>query len=109
MAIKVACPGCGKKLRARDRHAGRRSKCPACGGAIEVPVAVAVAANGPAPHRPSRRSAAAQDLKGAGPGTDDGEVGYISPPFRPPTSGAVAAGPDVPRPPLAGRNAAPRR
>jgi len=109
MAIKVACPACGKRLRARDRHAGRRAKCAACGGAIEVPVPVAAVPNGSAPHWPSRRPAAARDVMGAGPGTDDGEWEYVSPPFRPPASGAVAAGHDVPGPPLAGRGAASRR
>lgn len=38
MPIRFACSSCGRKFVAKDEHAGRRSKCPACGGWIEVPV-----------------------------------------------------------------------
>jgi hypothetical protein len=38
MAIKFECGACGRKFKARDEHAGRRSKCPACGGEIQVPM-----------------------------------------------------------------------
>jgi DNA-directed RNA polymerase subunit RPC12/RpoP len=37
MAIKFSCGSCGKKFTAKDEHAGRRSKCPACGWGILVP------------------------------------------------------------------------
>ncbi|MEO1235420.1 MAG: hypothetical protein AAFX76_01385 [Planctomycetota bacterium] len=37
MPIDVTCPGCSKTLRVHDRYAGRRGKCPACGGAVEIP------------------------------------------------------------------------
>ena len=36
MPIPLKCP-CGKKLQVKDELAGRRVKCPACGGAITVP------------------------------------------------------------------------
>src|SRR3954468_8440602 len=36
MPIVVAC-SCGKRFRAPDSAAGRRGKCPGCGGPIEVP------------------------------------------------------------------------
>ena len=37
MAIKFSCGSCGKRFTAKNDHAGRRSKCPACGWGILVP------------------------------------------------------------------------
>jgi DNA-directed RNA polymerase subunit RPC12/RpoP len=37
MAIKFSCGSCGRKFSAKDEHAGRSSKCPACGWGITVP------------------------------------------------------------------------
>ncbi len=37
MPIEFSCGTCGKKLRAPDTAAGKRVKCPACGGAAAVP------------------------------------------------------------------------
>lgn len=42
--IDVVCT-CGKKMRARDEAAGKRAKCPACGGTITVPAPIPVAAS----------------------------------------------------------------
>jgi hypothetical protein len=41
MPIKITCPNpnCRKTLTARDEMAGRKVKCPACGGAIAIPAA----------------------------------------------------------------------
>jgi hypothetical protein len=39
MPIKVVCPSCGRTLNARDEHAGRKLKCPACAAAVSVPAA----------------------------------------------------------------------
>src|SRR5438094_7394576 len=41
MPIKISCPNpnCRKSLTARDEMAGRRVKCPACGGTIAIPAA----------------------------------------------------------------------
>lgn len=36
MAIRFACT-CGRQLQAADEHAGKRSKCPACGAAHVIP------------------------------------------------------------------------
>jgi hypothetical protein len=92
MAIKLACPGCGKKLRAKDKHAGRRTKCPACGRAIEVPVPATP--NGQTTPSPIRqRPAAAQDVARIGAGTDDGDEEYVSPPFRSPGSSPSGGSP----------------
>jgi len=38
MAIKFSCGSCGKKFTTKNEHAGRRSKCPACGWEIVVPM-----------------------------------------------------------------------
>jgi RNA polymerase sigma factor (sigma-70 family) len=36
-ALAFACPGCGKRLRARGVPVGSRLKCPGCGQAFEIP------------------------------------------------------------------------
>jgi hypothetical protein len=41
MAINFSCASCGKRLKAPDQLAGRRSKCTRCGVNIEVPVETA--------------------------------------------------------------------
>jgi len=35
--IEIACPTCGRRLRAPDSAAGKRVKCPKCEAAIQVP------------------------------------------------------------------------
>jgi hypothetical protein len=37
MAISFPCPGCNKKLNAKDELAGKRGKCPHCGQVFAVP------------------------------------------------------------------------
>jgi hypothetical protein len=37
MAIRFSCGSCGKKFAAKEEHAGKQSKCPACGWPISVP------------------------------------------------------------------------
>src|SRR5262245_48489907 len=37
MAISVTCT-CGKQLKAKDEHAGKKAKCPLCGASLTVPV-----------------------------------------------------------------------
>ena len=37
--IHMVCPGCGKKLHAKDELAGRTAKCPGCGQPIRIPEA----------------------------------------------------------------------
>jgi hypothetical protein len=41
MSIRVQCPGCEKKLKAKDELAGKRVKCPGRGQVLEVPRASA--------------------------------------------------------------------
>ncbi len=62
MPIPLSC-SCGKKLRVKDELAGRRVKCPACGGAIAVPAAEAefeVVEDEPAPAPKAKTSAPAK-------------------------------------------------
>jgi hypothetical protein len=104
MAIKVTCFGCAKKFRTKDRYAGRRTKCPACGEAMMVPVPLPPTPNGQATAGPSRkRPTAARDV--AQIGTDAGRQ-YISPPFHP---DITAAGDHALRPARAGRSGFLRR
>ena len=112
MAIKVACSACGKRLSAKDRPVGRRAKCPACGGAIEVPSRASAAPNRRSIPPPSMWPPAAHDLTEFGAVIDEGEERYEAPPFRPPGSSpwhVLPAGRRPPRPASAGRSGSPRR
>lgn len=42
--IEFSCGGCGKVFAVPDQYAGRRAKCKACGGEVQVPVKQAPAA-----------------------------------------------------------------
>jgi len=37
MPIDLDCPGCGKKLRLADEHAGKAGRCPACQAVFQIP------------------------------------------------------------------------
>ena len=37
MTIKIACPGCGKVINAKDRYAGKKAKCPGCKTPVLIP------------------------------------------------------------------------
>lgn len=39
MSISVKCGNCGKTVKARDEHAGKKVKCPGCGAVLKVPAA----------------------------------------------------------------------
>ncbi|MBL9161780.1 MAG: zf-TFIIB domain-containing protein [Planctomycetaceae bacterium] len=39
MSIQVTCPSCQTTLKTADSSAGKRAKCPKCGGIIEIPAA----------------------------------------------------------------------
>jgi ribosomal protein S27E len=41
--IQVTCPGCQTTLKTADSSAGKRAKCPKCGGVIQIPAAGAPA------------------------------------------------------------------
>jgi hypothetical protein len=51
MSISCVCPGCGKQLKAADSAAGKKAKCPDCGGAVPIPV----------PKRPVKKAAPVDD------------------------------------------------
>jgi ribosomal protein S27E len=44
--IQVTCPGCQTTLKTADSSAGKRAKCPKCGGIIQIPAASAPATGG---------------------------------------------------------------
>lgn len=46
MPIQVTCPGCQTTLKTADSSAGKRAKCPKCGGVIEIPMPPAPANGG---------------------------------------------------------------
>ncbi|GEM_PF-3935350 len=61
MPIKFHCLSCGRKLAVADSLAGRRAKCPECGGAVQIPQA-----SPPAPPpsvRPARQEPTRHDLR----------------------------------------------
>lgn len=35
--ISVVCPNCDKKIKAPDKYAGKKAKCPGCSSAINIP------------------------------------------------------------------------
>ena len=37
MAIPVRCTGCGSAMKVADQYAGKKGKCPKCGGIVQVP------------------------------------------------------------------------
>ena len=41
MPIQVTCPSCRSMFNAPDNAAGKRAKCPKCGGAIDIPTSAA--------------------------------------------------------------------
>jgi len=74
MSIGVQCPGCGKKLTAKDELAGKRVKCPACSLAVVVPTppvplgektGTGAASNSAADSRSRAKSEAGADDQGA--------------------------------------------
>jgi hypothetical protein len=79
MAITVTCH-CGKKLQARDEHAGMRAKCPTCGAVLLVP-----RPKPPSPPAASGVSFAAGDTVVAGSPTADTISRALSLPAAPAT------------------------
>lgn len=53
MSLAVECPLCEKSLRLKPKYAGKRIKCPECGGPVQVPDEAAAPgpAKAPAPRR----------------------------------------------------------
>src|SRR4051812_22725535 len=59
MPIPVKCPGCAATLKAPDTAAGKRVKCPRCGGLISVAAPAPPAPAKEAVKAPARRPAKA--------------------------------------------------
>jgi len=59
--IRVQCPGCGSRLQARERLAGRTAKCPKCGAPVVIPKL-------PAEHDQAATKEASNGLDSAAPG-----------------------------------------
>jgi len=38
--IEIACD-CGKRIRVKDEHAGKKGKCPGCGNVVRIPMSEA--------------------------------------------------------------------
>src|SRR6185437_10441866 len=58
MAITVVC-ACGKRFGAKDEHAGKRFRCPGCGGVVSVPCKFPPPETASAPHAPAPKAPAA--------------------------------------------------
>jgi hypothetical protein len=100
MAITVTCH-CGKKLVARDEHAGMRAKCPTCGSVLLVPKPAA------AKPAPAASDAAVAAPAGAGARWASGEAGRkAEPAIKSGATPAAAAPPAPPRPMYDGKPAA---
>lgn len=54
MPIVISCPDCAKKLKLADQHAGKKIKCPGCGGAIKVPAGEEIPELAPIEEEPER-------------------------------------------------------
>src|SRR5262249_49898255 len=80
MPIKMSCPNptCRKSLTARDEMAGRKVKCPACGGTIAVP-----SSNGGLDQLEEVQAGAPRRRPGPPP-EEDVQAGGPPPPPRPP-------------------------
>lgn len=82
MAIEFPCPHCGKQMRTPDSSAGKKGRCPSCGGVAPIPARAASAA-GTAGVSSGTRSAreAASPRQPAGKGgaavrTADGKIAF---------------------------------
>jgi hypothetical protein len=54
MPIEVKCPRCSTLLKVPDRKAGRRGRCPICGGPVKIPLVVIAPMPFAAPQKPAR-------------------------------------------------------
>lgn len=63
MPLKAKCPNpdCGKVVTAQDVHAGKKAKCPACGGVVQLPKLPKAAP--PPPKKERRRKPAPEEIE----------------------------------------------
>lgn len=86
MAIELICPGCAKKLRVGEEHAGKNARCPACGTVTPV---TATAALHSRPDSPSDSPASQASPFGASFGSS---VPASTPGANPPAPGSPVFG-----------------
>lgn len=63
MSIKVTCPGCDKNYKLKSDFAGKKIRCPACKGVVQVPAAATTSAS---PAQASSRKPATKPKKKIG-------------------------------------------
>lgn len=66
MSIRVECPGCQKKLNAKDELGGKRARCPSCGQVLLVPRAPSASLQTKTSAQPPNADRAMALLIGAG-------------------------------------------
>lgn len=94
MTIRVNCPDCGQEYRLSDSLAGKKAKCKACGGVVEIPASAEdhlVDMDEPAPPKPAARKPPTPPVP-ARPATS-----AAAPPKPPPIPKAAAAAPALPK------------
>ena len=63
--MTATCPKCGKSLKVKDEHAGKRLKCPGCGEAFQASATSAAAPRGVAPSRATSAAAPPKPVRPA--------------------------------------------
>ena len=76
--ISCQCPGCGRRVSAKDHLAGRTAKCPACGAPLQIPAAAVPAEPVPAEPVPAGVEPAAAE-----PHVHKDEAGQLPPLHHP--------------------------
>lgn len=117
MSIRVACSTCGKRMKVKDRLAGKKVRCPACGEVFRIPKDGGEAARETAPTPPDKikfRCACRQKLRVSAERAGrhilcphcSRRVSVptaTTPEFGGPAAPAAAPGPERPRPEAADR------
>ena len=75
MSIAVNCAQCGHEMRAKEKYAGKRVKCPECGQPVQVPDAPEVAGTAAAVKAPAAEDAAPPPAGDGEPGPVDIQAG----------------------------------
>jgi S1-C subfamily serine protease/phage FluMu protein Com len=98
MSIPVGCASCGSTLKVADQYAGRKGKCPKCGGVIQVPkIAQPIEPPAPAP-KPAVAKSALDDLLASDPAVLTASAPAAAPlaPLSPARPAARPKSPSIP-------------